>query len=147
VIVVDGPTTENPSDERPPRDVARYGDLWSPVLVAWSDERESPDLAGYIAGVAGPSTVSSGVPGSRRFVSGQVVLDAEQLTGIREGTDGDAQVRAVIMHELGHLVGLRHVADRDQIMFSESGQRTTYGSGDLRGLRSLGMGTCFVDST
>jgi len=145
VIAFDGPTTENPSDERPPRDAARYGDRWSPVLIAWSDEREWPDLAGYITGVGGPASVSSGVPGSRRFVSGQVVLDAEQLRDTLREPNGDAQVRAVIMHELGHLVGLQHVADRDQLMFSESGARTTYGTGDLQGLRALGRGTCFVD--
>lgn len=125
--------------------MARYGDRWSPVLIAWSDQREWPDLAGYIAGVAGPIGINSGVPGSRRFVSGQVVLDAEQLRGIQQRPDGRAQARAVILHELGHLVGLQHVADRDQVMFSESGARTSYGTGDLQGLAALGRGTCFVD--
>lgn len=143
-LVDDGLTAEMPADNRPERDVARYGDRWSPVLIAWSDPKESPDLAGYISGFAGGNPTHSGAPGSLRYVTGQVVLDAPDFRRILSRPGGRTDARGIILHELGHLAGLNHVADRRQLMFSESGHRGEYGDGDLRGLNALGRGTCFV---
>jgi predicted Zn-dependent protease len=79
------------------------------------------------------------------YVSGQVVFDREDLSNAKVPDRRDA--RAVMLHELGHLVGLDHTADRREIMFSE-GQFNVidYGPGDLRGLASLGTQQCFPDS-
>jgi predicted Zn-dependent protease len=53
-------------------------------------------------------------------------------------------VRAIILHELGHLVGLDHTSDRGQIMFSEAEFNVRdYAPGDLRGLARLGTQACF----
>ena len=49
--------------------------------------------------------------------------------------------RAVIQHELGHLLGLDHVDDAGQLIYSETrGGVTGFGSGDLNGLAALGGG-------
>jgi hypothetical protein len=123
----------------------RYGPGFAPVLVAWSDERESPDLAGSVTGVAG-SDWEGWDDASLRYVSGVVVLDRDDARDLMAGPGGAASVRSTILHELGHLVGLDHVADRDQIMFSEGGDnRLELGPGDRRGLRLLGDGTCHAD--
>lgn len=53
-FVIDGPTTETPTDQRALLDESRYGDQWSPVLVAWTDPSAIPDLQGDVAGYAGP---------------------------------------------------------------------------------------------
>jgi hypothetical protein len=138
-------TDEPLVNRRKARQPKRYGEGFAPVLVAWSDERESPDLAGYIAGFAG-STWNGFDDDSLRFVTGEVRLDAEQLGAMLPSPGGEAQVRSTILHELGHLVGLDHVADQDQIMYSEGGDnRLDLGPGDLRGLRQLGAGPCFAD--
>ena len=47
------------------------------------------------------------------------------------------------MHELGHLVGLGHVADQSQLMFASMVGQTGFGDGDLEGLRQVGSGPCF----
>lgn len=52
--------------------------------------------------------------------------------------------RAVILHELGHLVGLGHVEDPTQVMYpSSSYEVTSLATGDLNGLAKLGRGDCF----
>ena len=49
----------------------------------------------------------------------------------------------MILHELGHLVGLGHVKDKRQNMYPViSARNVHYASGDLAGLRLLGEGPC-----
>lgn len=135
----DGTTDEPPSDNRPPYHRDRYGDRWSPVLVAWSDPEEYPRLQGRPAGFGGPVRVSrQGV--APRYVSGIVVLDAEQMSGLSEESQ-----RAVIVHELAHVVGLDHVDDRGQLMnaVQYGDEVTSLQEGDLRGLEAVGRGKCY----
>jgi hypothetical protein len=140
-FVADGTTTETPDKQRAPYQPERYDDSrWAPVLIAWSDAASFPSLAGYIAGVGAPTTWSTA---SRRlaFVSGLVVLDREQLDAAQLPDRGLAE--AIILHELGHLVGLDHTADPAQVMYSEAQFNVRdYGSGDLRGLAQLGRQAC-----
>jgi hypothetical protein len=145
-FVDSGATTEIWSKDRESFQPDRYGDRWAPVLVTWSTEQATPDLAGYIAGFAGPTSVSD-PEGRSAFVSGSVVLDATDITGILATPGGAAKARAVIQHELGHLVGLGHVADSAQLMYSENTDEQTgdWGTGDLAGLTQLGRGECFPD--
>lgn len=49
---------------------------------------------------------------------------------------------SVVMHELGHVLGLGHVHDRTQIMYPQAHGQTKYGAGDLAGLARLGDGGC-----
>jgi hypothetical protein len=141
-----GTTDEAWTDEREAYLPDRYGERWAPVLIAWSDESSSPDLAGSVAGVGGPSSVRT-ADGRSVHVSGSVVLDAPDLERILAAPGGPDAVRAVIQHELGHVVGLDHVADRAQLMYTENTDEQTsdWGAGDLRGLHALGSGDCFPD--
>jgi hypothetical protein len=142
-FVDDGTTTESPSRDRPDYEPRRYGDRWAPILIAWSDETRYPDLAGYIAGVGTPHPVQT-VDGHLVLTSGQVVLDGAQLDPLQMPDRTEA--RALLLHELGHVVGLAHTADRNEIMFSEA-QLTVqdYGPGDLMGLRAVGSRSCDPD--
>lgn len=141
-FVVDGPTDETPSPNRSAYLPDRYPGRWAPVLVAWTDPAQDPELAGDVAGMAG----SAYVPTDRGsvYVSGGVALDGPQLAQLMAGRDGPDEVRGVIEHELGHLVGLDHVDDPTQLM-NPVGQPgvTTYAAGDLTGLSRLGQGRCF----
>ena len=51
-------------------------------------------------------------------------------------------VQAVVMHELGHGLGLDHVDDRKQLMYQDNVGLTELGPGDRRGLALLGQGKC-----
>ena len=142
VFVDDGPTEEAPRQDRSRTSRWSLRDERQPVLVAWADEDEWPSLAGTVVGEAGPVAESVGrsVP---RYTTGQVVLDARDLAHAPGDVAGADAVRLVLLHELGHLVGLAHVDDPSQLMFARSGPGLTgFGTGDLRGLRQLGLGDC-----
>ena len=141
-IVVDGRTDEQPGEDRPLRDPGRYGPGWSPVLLAWTTPGQVPRLAGRTAGLGGSSRVVDDLSGRSTYVTGTVSLDAPDLTAIMARPHGGALVRAVVMHELGHVLGLGHVDDPRELMYQDNDGRTSFGSGDLTGLAALGHGRC-----
>lgn len=114
---------------------------WAPVLVAWTTPDEAPELAGNVAGVGGSVAVGHRL-GGMHFVTGTVSLDAPALTALLAEPRGEGRVLAVIRHELAHLVGLAHVDDPGELMYSRSMDRTGFGSGDRAGLAVLGSGRC-----
>ena len=145
VLVDDGTTDEPLRQDRALVQVQRYGNRWAPVLIAWSDQAAYPALAGDVAGVAGSALVQPRGPASARLVSGQVALDVDALVPLMQSGRSD-QVRAIVMHELGHVVGLDHVEDRSQLMYPRNLGLTAFSRGDLEGLAQLGHGVCHTDT-
>lgn len=140
-FVYDGPTDEAPSDNRETYQPDRYGKKWAPILFAWSAPEETPELAGKIAGIGGSASIQvQGEP--YVYVTGQVQLDAPGLAETLTYPDGPALVRAVIMHELAHVVGLDHVDDPNQLMHAENSGQLDFDAGDRAGLALLGTGEC-----
>jgi predicted Zn-dependent protease len=118
-----------------------------PVLIGWADEDEVGDLADDVAGVGGPTMVEIGR--LRTYVTGSVVLDRD--TTDRFGADDPARPDgrgadeleiALLLHELGHLVGLEHVDDPGELMYPAGITRSSYGPGDKEGLAALGAIPC-----
>ena len=144
-FVYDGATSEAPSRQRAPYQPKRYGDRWAPVLISWVTPTENPDFAADVTGEGGSSSVA--LPNRpSAYVTGAVELDAGQLTSILQRPDGIRVVRAVVLHELGHLVGLDHVTNASQLMYPQSQAGVTdFGTGDLTGLAALGRGACLPD--
>jgi hypothetical protein len=141
-FVHDGGSDELSTLDRPIFQPDRYGDRWAPVLVAWETEEQNPALAGDTVGQAGSVSVSLG-EGTQVFVTGTVSLDAGRMPEILSFRDGAETARAIILHEVGHLVGLGHVDDPGQLMFPEARRDVTdLQAGDLTGLAALGSGSC-----
>ena len=141
-FVDDGTTDEPTTRDREPFQPARYGDRWAPVLIAWETEEENPDLAGDRVGEGGSVAVSLG-DGPQVYVTGSVSLDATQLPGILEQGGGERAVDGIVLHELGHLLGLDHVDDEGQLMYPEARRGVSdFAAGDLTGLVQLGAGVC-----
>ena len=136
-FVNDGPTDERGELTRQRSQPERYGTRWAPVLVVWDHgERYRMDVSNPAGGIAAPVDGVS--------VTGILIVNVDTLV---EGTfppsgfgPGGSWGR-VFLHELGHLVGLGHVARSDQLMFPELGVqrgRAEYHAGDLAGLRLVG---------
>ena len=141
-FINDGTTDEPSTIDRPIFQPERYGDRWAPVLIAWETEEQNPALAGDTVGQAGSTAVSLG-KGPRVFVTGTVSLDAGRMPEILAFRDGEETARAIVLHELGHLVGLAHVDDPDQLMYPEARREVPdFAAGDLTGLAALGRGAC-----
>ena len=141
-FVYDGATSEAPSRLRSPYQPERYGGRWAPVLISWVTHSENPDFATDVLGQGGSFPVDLPYEPSV-YVTGQVELDPRQLASILHWPNGNQVVRAIVLHELGHLVGLDHVTDASQLMYPQSQSDVTeFGAGDLTGLAALGSGTC-----
>ena len=120
----------------------RYGDGFAPLVIGFSTEAATPDLAGTVTGLGG-STAVAGAYGEARFLrAGVVVLDAEDLARVAEEPGGEDLVEAVIAHELGHVVGLAHVADTGELMHEANLRLLDWGPGDRAGLAIAGAGGC-----
>ncbi|WP_183061889.1 matrixin family metalloprotease [Motilibacter peucedani] len=140
-FVYDGETDEPAGMDRDAYQPDRYGMQWAPVLVAWTTPAQVPGLEGDVAGLGG-STAWPDTHGAFTYVSGDVALDAPALLPELVTQRGRDQVTAVVMHELGHVVGLAHVPDPQQLMFSDNTGQTELGAGDRRGLALVGAGPC-----
>jgi hypothetical protein len=138
VFVYDGMTSEEPDRRRDPYQPHRYGDRWAPVVIAWvepdaTDISFRDDNGRVAAGVAAPIASPDG---QDVLVSGWVAINAEDPNGPGFATN-DAQ-GPVVLHELGHVMGLDHVTTRGELMDTSGGGVTDFGPGDLEGLRELG---------
>lgn len=114
---------------------ALYGDVWSPVLISFATTAEvrfdSPAASGY--GQTRPVTNSLG---RYQYVTGQVIL---RPGGWTSGVSSANPLRLMLQHELGHVIGLAHVASDQEIMGTGgNGSVRAWGPGDVRGLRALG---------
>ena len=140
-FVDDGSTDEGPTERREPFQPIRYGDRWAPVLITWATADEFPEIGSDYVGFAAPVTVVGG-DGREVAVSGWVTLDALALASI-ERAQGATAARAIILHELGHLLGLGHIDDPSQLMYPRvQSSVTSFQAGDLTGLALMGSGSC-----
>jgi hypothetical protein len=144
-FVYDGLTDEVPRAEREGYQPARYGDRWAPVLIAWVNPSRT-DIAFTSQGHEAAAVASPIEPrGDRIFVSGWIAMSEQDLNPPGFGRPGDQG--PVLLHELGHVMGLNHVQAPDEVMEPSGGYVTDFGRGDLEGLHQLGAGGCLTTPT
>ncbi|GAB3862495.1 hypothetical protein GCM10028801_28040 [Nocardioides maradonensis] len=106
------------------------------LLISWATPRQVASLSGSEVGSAISTTGFGGY-----YDDGEMVLD--RTAHLRHGfhASGAVDWGQVMLHELGHVVGLEHVGSRSEIMYPDATRRThRYGAGDLAGLRAVGAG-------
>lgn len=129
-----GPTTEVPQVHHE----MRSGGQWSPVIIGWAHPDETDMLSGAESGMGGPDKLATdaGVV----YVSGTVALDSTMNSLYPPGFNGTQTRGSLLLHELGHLVGISHTDDTTQMMREGLGAPARYGAGDLAGLAQIGAG-------
>jgi len=152
-FVLDGQTSRTPSEQRNGSFHELTTFAYRPVLISWlpSDEFELYADPDQVIGVG------VAVPGSGDeywvYKSGLVVINAD--APIPPGFASGYSLGPVMMHELGHVVGLGHVGDVDEIMWSpdlpgsnpfQVSGVTDWGDGDLEGLQRLGRPAGCIDT-
>jgi hypothetical protein len=136
-LVYTGPTQRRP--HFPDQTLTVEGGAW-PVLIAFSDPQEVPDLKGRVDGVGGSSYLER--PDRLTYVTGQVAIDKAAFNDMLSGYGGKDSAKALVMHELGHVLGLDHVRDRSQLMYASGNSSNELEAGDRHGLVLLGQGAC-----
>jgi hypothetical protein len=75
------------------------------------------------------------------YVTGEAVIDSANTGGYPANFGPGSTLGELLLHEIGHVVGLGHTTDATQIMFPTllpEAANATYGAGDLTGLSHLG---------
>lgn len=117
------------------------------LLVSVADEAAAPALAGDTVGYA---SITRGTWSStdERIDRAEVVLEKAFVTTAPTGFGTqEAGTASLLLHELGHAVGLGHTAVVGQAMYPtiSSGQPPQYEAGDLNGLARVGAtGGCLT---
>lgn len=111
-----------------------------PVLIGWADDEEIPRLGGDVAGLGGSTYIERNR--HRTYITGSISLDTDVFDDLDGERHGDDLMRAIITHELGHVVGLDHVDSSQELMYEDNIGQTELGPGDLEGLAMLGAVDC-----
>jgi hypothetical protein len=138
-IILDGTTGEVPQTNRGLTNPG-YGPGFAPVVVDWAEPGETgyplkPGNLGY-----GGSAWVANAASQPVFVTGAVVINAAAGLPAGFAPAGQESDGKVLLHELGHVVGLGHATTGSEIMNPDPGQGPdSYGQGDLAGLSRLGV--------
>ena len=105
-----------------------------PVLIDWATPEEVHQLDGDTVGIGGASAVTGN--GETRFVTGTVVLDEQEYDRMQR-TGRHLAATLILAHELGHVLGLDHYDDANQLMHPEYVGQRGFGDGDRAGFKEL----------
>jgi hypothetical protein len=129
----------------------RYGGVGrSELIVIWVDHERYESILRRVGdrrpSIAFAKTMAGVYADRDQYFGGIIVID-QDATSTR-GFGYRYAHGSVLLHELGHIMGLDHVKDPDQLMYSgrhpNFGLRD-FGDGDLEGLRRLGRDAGCLD--
>lgn len=115
-----------------------------PLVIAWAKQGTGPGASNLLdSGEAGKGTVSwrSSSTSQLRINDGAVVIRRNAGTLLKPGFGSGGTVGSLLLHELGHAVGLEHASpDSGEIMAPviDSFTPGNYAAGDRTGLAKVG---------
>ncbi len=140
-LVYDGPSTDIPQSNYA---AATDPNNPAPLLIAWAAPGQSNVLTGGSELGFSGTTVKSwtgphGVAHPTQIVSGYTVFANTPTLTAGFGPASYATRGRMLLHELGHIAGLMHTTDPNQVMYPiVDGWAGTYAAGDRAGLAQLG---------
>lgn len=103
------------------------------VYLTWLEPGQAPALAGRTSGFGAPSRVLDG-----EILGGRAVFKASYVRAMTHRSP--ARVRALYLHEIGHVLGLGHASSPSNRMYPIVDRATRLGDGDVAGIRALTRG-------
>ncbi|MFN8126727.1 MAG: matrixin family metalloprotease [Candidatus Nanopelagicales bacterium] len=114
----------------------------SEIVIAYADQDATRSRSSFLGGTAwGQGGQVYAYEGSRLVVGrGFVVIDGDKTKRMDLGFGPGTHRGNIVLHELGHVVGLDHVSSRSQLMYPTLSDSSPdgYAWGDLAGLKRLG---------
>lgn len=125
--------------------VVPFGGGWnrsvpsSGLFIAFASSKNVPAMSG-IAGLGGEGSLVTSSSGAKIVASGGVSLDKGWWRKLYSGFKNGPSRGSLLLHEIGHAIGLMHVAGKPEVMYPVLGPWSygRYGWGDLTGLQQLG---------
>ncbi|MFZ0325438.1 MAG: matrixin family metalloprotease [Actinomycetes bacterium] len=130
------------------------------IVVAWVKPGSATYGSNLLTQVSGGYASGTGGWAWRAWQSGSgqwrlaigrgfVVINASQNGSFRPGFGSGTTRGALLLHEIGHAVGLNHVGSTDELMYPTMLRRaaSTYKFGDKRGLSKVGRSAGCLDVT
>ena len=135
-FVYDGLSYSVPTSSYLPNSVASI----KPLVIGWTDGSHSDLLRGQpstVLGMTRTAYFSASVAGVTLSATKAAVIGLNRMA--RLPLTGALSWKSVILHEMGHAMGLDHVLNTHEIMYPIMGRSLTgYSTGDLAGLYKLG---------
>lgn len=114
-------------------------------LIGYATPRQVPALAGGVAGLGGP-TAGTGYDSKGFVKTSEAHVALDSTSKVRGGFGRGFTRGELILHEIGHGVGLYHSMTPLQVMSYNTLDNDRFGAGDLAGLRQVGRSAgCFAD--
>lgn len=106
-----------------------YPGRWAPVLISWDSLRYLPNEKHVGANAHDPPAEWVGTQPAR--VSGALSVNLDD-------PGPPSYLKVLLMHELGHVLGLAHASDPGEVMYPYTIRARDWGQGDLAGLAKVG---------
>lgn len=119
----------------------QHASTHEPVVISFPATLDTQQASSDAVGVGGSTAMTINGAVQPHYLTGAVALLSSWFNE-QSALHHDVAEQAVLMHELGHVLGLGHVEDPRQIMYPAYHGQPTYGLGDLSGLAVEGAGAC-----